>query len=1038
MMMQELMDWAERASTIEERLGPQFDATPSVEGDSRFERWRTLLSKDKPDLFERRLDWGKLDAERARAACGRARLQSGEDLPEWARVLGEMIAEPFPTGQSGYRFFTCEGSWPFQEVLAPFVSRASSSLPHWDSITTDVQRDFERQLLTLLCEASMPVLHREFQVHRAVTRAVRGSMSGDAYSSFANRILDGGWRTVFTSYPLLARAFGTRIQRWRETTVEFLARLAADREALAQHFGLDHLGDVKTVRPGLSDPHGGGRTAIWVEFESGFECVYKPRNIDLEPAFQSILQWLEDRSLSTGFRKFRSLTREHYGWSEAVPHLPCESEEQVRRYYERIGALAAILHALGTTDCHQENVIACGEYPVLIDTETLLTPRAQTFGGEPDCKTGAGLAQWIEQQSILKSLLLPPGTHLPGREFAHLAGVMRADGDTTFQTLTWVNPNSDWMRLREQEMKLPAERNQVIWNGEAAGAERYVEEIVNGFDTVYRFLLEHREEVLNGPFQALRGMQIRAVCRATRIYCALLQNAFTPDAAADGVEASIARDVLARPFLAASERSPMFGLIEAEMRSMAHGDVPLFQTSADSVDMTGPEGERIERFFQRSGYDHMLRCMDGLSAADLVAQKTLIRGAFAATPYVPKAEQANELGAPLTGDELLAEAVAIAEQVSNDAIIAPDGSCLWMTVHPLADEGWALGPMSHSFYGGLSGVALFLAAVFQSTGDEKWRKLAQAAIRTVSGMIQQPYPYAVLGGGSGIPSTAYAILRCAGLLKDDRLRDEALRIAVLVTPELIAKDSAYDLISGSSGTILCLLVLHKELGDERLLRLAEACGEHLLATRTETESGHRSWATLDNKGYLAGLTHGAAGIALALERLSQATGDHKYRDAALEAVRYENTLFSKERSNWPDLRKKDVYSGSWCHGAPGIGLARLEFIGLAQEAADDVEACLRFSMEAPSSGIDHLCCGDLGLAALLDTAATRLSRPELGARAQAMVSRAVAGAKRRGHYRLNFSERFRWISFHQGLSGIGYLLLRMRDRDRLPDVLTWS
>ena len=28
------------------------------------------------------------------------------------------------------------------------------------------------------------------------------------------------------------------------------------------------------------------------------------------------------------------------------------------------------------------------------------------------------------------------------------------------------------MRLRDQEMKLPAERNQVLWNGEAAGAVR--------------------------------------------------------------------------------------------------------------------------------------------------------------------------------------------------------------------------------------------------------------------------------------------------------------------------------------------------------------------------------------------------------------------------------------------------------------------------------------------------------------------------------------------------------------------------------------
>ena len=40
------------------------------------------------------------------------------------------------------------------------------------------------------------------------------------------------------------------------------------------------------------------------------------------------------------------------------------------RFYRRQGALLALLYALEATDFHAENLIASGEFPVLIDLET--------------------------------------------------------------------------------------------------------------------------------------------------------------------------------------------------------------------------------------------------------------------------------------------------------------------------------------------------------------------------------------------------------------------------------------------------------------------------------------------------------------------------------------------------------------------------------------------------------------------------------------------------------------------------------------------
>ncbi|MBZ5604295.1 MAG: hypothetical protein LAO79_18490, partial [Acidobacteriia bacterium] len=78
---------------------------------------------------------------------------------------------------------------------------------------------------------------------------------------------------------------------------------------------------------------------------------------------------------------------------------------------------------------------------------------------------------------------------------------------------------------------------------------------------------------------------------------------------------------------------------------------------------------------------------------------------------------------------------------------------------------------------------------------------------------------------------------------------------------------------------------------------------------------------------LTGFSHGAAGIAYALERLSRATAMAEFRDAASEARAYESAVFSKDRGNWPDLRFPvtklgPVFQTTWCHGATGIGLGR--------------------------------------------------------------------------------------------------------------------
>jgi lantibiotic modifying enzyme len=286
----------------------------------------------------------------------------------------------------------------------------------------------------------------------------------------------------------------------------------------------------------------------------------------------------------------------------------------------------------------------------------------------------------------------------------------------------------------------------------------------------------------------------------------------------------------------------------------------------------------------------------------------------------------------------------------------------------------------------------------------------------------------------------------AELLGEPALLSDAGRIARLVDAEQIAADRQHDILDGAAGAILGLLTLHGTNGDEAALAAARACGKHLLHAQIVDRDGHKGWRTLPGAmGYLAGFSHGGAGIALALLRLYRATGEDAFRSAAVDALVCERRLFLPHAGNWRDLRSPtderavDLPSG-WCHGATGIGLARLGCLDLIDDAgfAGEIEAALATTRNARPWPLDHLCCGNMGRAEFLLTAGLRLGRRDLTQLARDRAGEVLARSEARGG--------FIWLSgddsvnpgLFQGIAGIGYELLRLAESAALPSVLLWE
>jgi len=129
---------------------------------------------------------------------------------------------------------------------------------------------------------------------------------------------------------------------------------------------------------------------------------------------------------------------------------------------------------------------------------------------------------------------------------------------------------------------------------------------------------------------------------------------------------------------------------------------------------------------------------------------------------------------------------------------------------------------------------------------------------------------------------------------------------------------------------------------------------------------------------------------------------------------------------------------AWCHGAPGIGLARLAMLERAADTTlcGEIRAALTTTSRRRSTSNHALCHGELGNLDLLVTAADRLADSTWHAEARRRAAAALTFAERSGGWLCATPFGLQSPGLMTGLAGIGYGLLRIAQPERVPSVLS--
>lgn len=1070
----DLVKIVEQASTITERLSPEFLPKETKDSETlisaKLEKWCKTAAQGNQELFEKRLAWDGLDLSTVRPVLGSVSLATPHLLPAWADTLDKALKATTLIASSGsldtlkaYRCLETDRPIPFEEVFLGFIEVAREKLvaqtgASYHLLSEESHRSLERSLLQQLSSVYLQAIVQEFSIFRSFqsTPFVRLSKQSsqipgrEQYQKFVQSMMGGKLLSFFQEYSVLARMMATITDFWVDATEEFIRRLASEWSEIETTFQAE-LSQVVTVKPALSDRHNQGRSAIALTFDSGLKLIYKPKDLGIEEAYFQFLSWLNQQGAPLPFKLLKVINRSTYGWVEYVEHLPCSDKGQLERYYQRAGMLLYVLYALQGTDCTDDNLIACGEHPVLVDMETLMYSQVQ-FNEEQGDGTEAHSLGGKISNSVLDTGFLPQWQFSPdGGSYDVSALGQVTERETSVRVRKWHNINTDTMALGYEDVKPKPKANVPYLDGIHCSSKDYVEEIVDGFRQMYQFLMEHRKAILapDSPLKALAHQRVRFLLRNTIAYSLILEKTLNPKFLRDGVERSIQLDFLSRVLLSYNSKPDCWLVLLAEQQALEQLDIPHFTNIADSDTLTICPNQTLEKFFREPGYKRVISRLHQLSEGDLEQQIGFIRGALGSLPgehtHASPSEKVQlnlDEVMSLTSAQMVQQAMAIAATLQKWAIRFPDGRANWITLgYSTQQARCQFQPMGYDLYNGCTGVALFLAALEKVVGNAGFRDLTLAALLPLRQLLLDSQSHQELakkigiGGATGLGSIIYALVRISQFLNEPDLLQDAKQAASLLTPEIIFADQNLDVMAGTAGAILGLLALATTEVDADILALAIAGGNHLLSKRVKSETGYRAWPTLDGK-LLTGFSHGAAGIAYALLRLSETTEEVKFKEAAQEAIAYEGSVFSPAVGNWPDFRSPQTsFMTNWCHGAPGIGLARLGSLDIldTSELRQEIETALTTTQQFGLSELDHLCCGNFGRIDFLLVAARQLFRPTLLDEAQKKASLVVSRTEKTHSFRGVYDP-----SFFRGIAGIGYELLRLAQPDLLPSVLLWE
>lgn len=803
----------------------------------------------------------------------------------------------------------------------------------------------------------------------------------------------------------LVNTLRSRLSAAGDAIIEMLERVTVHRAEICHALtGRKLFTRIEDLTLFAGDTHAHGRSVMILDTDAG-KLVYKPRDLRGE----AFVQALAERFFGDTVGIPRCVAfGDSFGVCELIEKRRSVGEAAAKRFYRRMGAAAAFIKIIGSTDMHVENITCTDDRPYIIDLETILSPEMEN----------TDYARLHPELSVLKS------------RSPYLSGLLPSEHDGR-QFSVLMNTEDDGCAPEVGGRRVPV--------------TGYFDAFKAGYHEAYSQVLKRRGEISAFIRERSGAFPVRLLIRSTQYYHDTILKLYHHNALASEEKQAQTNELLSR-IMHSKIRPEFVGAVESELRQMMRGDIPYVYTYANSRDLYSDGRIAAKNVFRNTAAEHALANIAAMDEADEAFDLGLMERAVMQYPKaLPEDERETPVilertDTPMTREQTLAEAKELFYRIAALALQSPGGKLFWGFLNE-SDYGFRFCEAGLS--NGLAGNAVFTSAYAFVSGEERAEAFAGKAVDELVSELDRMYGWLEdkafapryapsLGESEGIGG----ILTALALIRRYTGREElaSLQKKTLFTlhQQDLSKYGAPDRMTGMSG-LLSALCRFEEYRDTALIRKA---ADSLIAMKTLDHRGGKLWKSFPDKNRpISGGGHGLAGIAEALCAAASILGDSRYSGAAADALAFELEAYSEKFGTWADLRTVPPvgYMHGYCSGAPGIGMMceRIRRDGSDSSALQKCAALAEKSVdELPMNERDHLCCGN---SAVVEYYLTVGRHDEAGKVLGAMKER----KDRSGEYRYMGYHYHNSVtaSLFYGAGGIGYELLRYAAPGKIISVL---
>jgi type 2 lantibiotic biosynthesis protein LanM len=838
---------------------------------------------------------------------------------------------------------------------------------------------------------------------------------------------------ILHAYPVMARILTELTLRFIRNTTTLLNRYFNDYEEITTVI-LGKKIKLQSVSYGHGDSHKDGQTVAILLFNQEEKLVYKPRALRTDKAFNSFIKWINEEGLTVPLVGIKCITRSDYGWQAFVKKEECQTVDDIKRYYFRMGAFIAIFHLLRTNDMHYENLIASGDKPYLIDLETVFSN--SIYSGDVLPYPRRDLLN-----TVLSNGVLPADQLFASAIDFDPSAIGGRNNQESKKMNGWVlivDDNGD-PRYEKRNFVTFEVNHLVTYQGEVIKPVDYLSYIEQGFLETYTIFLKKKEQLLSKILTAFNGTECRIVLRPTYLYARFLQASHHPTYLLNGT----AREKLFEMFWNAAKFEEKFKeIVPSEIECLLNNDVPYFTFEFNSKHLYDSRRKKIENAFKVTSLERVVKQIERLSLADCYEQLKLIKLTINANDVSGfEMSEIESMSASNSGEEetmshsFLDVAKDIGDYFVKQAIISEDEQfASWLGLENIENRA-LLWPLEFALYNGMLGISLFLSHLYKYTDNDEYKEIVYKNISYIKHTLNQTEGDISNSMFNGIGSVMYSLYRMSQLFKDEQLAKDALSFLPSLgnLQKVESKDGLgrvhendrTDYLDGYAGIIVFLVHLYEESKPPDVLESIKKYSDIFISSLMEQP--YQS---------ILGFAHGSSGLLLALTKLSNVIENDNIQDLIEQLINYEDQLYNPSIMNWPDLRNEEEspkYLDYWCHGAPGILLGR-SFIKKSTEQENAVIE--RLMSEYTNNEKLGLCHGVFGTLDILLCLARKypehISESMVRKYGRSILTEEITKSKIKGMKDRGLN------GLMVGISGIGYTLLRMLDPVNVPSVLLFE